>query len=111
VTVATPDKVPYYGSRERLRGYYEALREAGIDWADVTTISTNVNSKGSIAVTPVQLNRGYALSAMPDAPIVPPELPRRSGTVPIRRSVATVLHRLADLVEPRAAAVGHAVLQ
>jgi DNA-binding LacI/PurR family transcriptional regulator len=45
VTVASPDDVPYYGSRERLRGYYEAFREAGIDWADITTISTDVNSK------------------------------------------------------------------
>jgi len=45
VTLATPDDVTYYCSRERLRGYYEALQEAGIDWPDVTTISTNVNTK------------------------------------------------------------------
>jgi DNA-binding LacI/PurR family transcriptional regulator len=45
VTIATPDDVAYYGSRERLRGYYEAIREAGVDWTDVTTISTDVNSK------------------------------------------------------------------
>lgn len=45
VTLRTPDDVEYYGSRERLRGYYDTFREAGIDWADVTTISTDVNSK------------------------------------------------------------------
>jgi DNA-binding LacI/PurR family transcriptional regulator len=45
VTLSTPDDVGYYGSRERLRGYHDAFREAGIDWAGVTTISTDVNSK------------------------------------------------------------------
>jgi DNA-binding LacI/PurR family transcriptional regulator len=45
VTLRTPDDVAYYGSRERLRGYYETFREAGVDWADITTISTDVNSK------------------------------------------------------------------
>jgi DNA-binding LacI/PurR family transcriptional regulator len=45
VTLRTPDDVEYYGSRERLRGYYDALCEAGVDWADITTISTDVNSK------------------------------------------------------------------
>jgi DNA-binding LacI/PurR family transcriptional regulator len=45
VTLRTPDDVAYYGSRERLRGYYDTLREAGIDWAGVTTISTDLNSK------------------------------------------------------------------
>jgi DNA-binding LacI/PurR family transcriptional regulator len=45
VTLHTPDDVGYYGSRERLRGYYDAFREAGVDWSGVTTISTAVNSK------------------------------------------------------------------
>jgi hypothetical protein len=58
----------------------------------------------------VQENRGYALSAMPDAPVVPPDPPRRRRTVPIRRTIATTLHHLADLVEPRTAAVGQPAL-
>lgn len=45
VTLRTPDDAGYYGSRERLRGYYDAFREAGVDWAGITTISTDVNSK------------------------------------------------------------------
>jgi DNA-binding LacI/PurR family transcriptional regulator len=45
VSLATPDDVAYSGSRGRLRGYYEAFREAGVDWADIITISTDVNSK------------------------------------------------------------------
>jgi DNA-binding LacI/PurR family transcriptional regulator len=45
VTLSTPDDVGYYGSRERLRGYYDAFREAGVDWAGITTINTDVNSK------------------------------------------------------------------
>jgi hypothetical protein len=45
VTLRTPDDVGYYGSRERLRGYYDAFREAGVDWSGITTISTDVNSK------------------------------------------------------------------
>jgi hypothetical protein len=59
----------------------------------------------------VQVNRGYALSAMPDAPVVPPESPRPRRTEPIRRGVATVLHHLADVVEPRAASVGQPALR
>jgi hypothetical protein len=58
----------------------------------------------------LQLNRGYALSAMPDAPVVSPEPPRSRRTVPVRRSIATVLHHLADVVEPRPASVGQPVL-
>jgi DNA-binding LacI/PurR family transcriptional regulator len=45
VTLRTPDDVGYYGSRERLRGYYDAFREAGVDWAGISTVSTDVNSK------------------------------------------------------------------
>jgi hypothetical protein len=53
----------------------------------------------------VQSSRGHALSALPDAPVVRSEPPRQRRTVPIRRNVATVLHHLANLVEPRAASV------
>ena len=70
VTIATPDDVAYYGSRERLRGYYEAIREAGVDWADVTTISTDVNSKeaGSAAAAYLldQAHRPTAVVAFSD---------------------------------------------
>ncbi|HEY7272089.1 MAG TPA: hypothetical protein VH502_05080 [Actinoplanes sp.] len=59
----------------------------------------------------VQANRGYALSAMPDAPIVPPKPPRPNRTEPIRRATAVALHRLADLVEPRAASVSQPALR
>jgi hypothetical protein len=51
------------------------------------------------------LSRAYALSALPDAPVVPPAAPRPSRTGPVRRATAVALHRLADLVEPRAASV------
>ena len=47
VSLRTPDDVGYYGSRERLRGYYDTVREAGIDWAGVITVSTEVNTKAS----------------------------------------------------------------
>ena len=45
VALSTPDDVGYYGSRERLRGYYDAFRDAGVDWAGISTVSTDVNSK------------------------------------------------------------------
>jgi DNA-binding LacI/PurR family transcriptional regulator len=70
VNLATPDDVAYYGSRERLRGYYDALREADVDWADVTTISTDVNSKetGAAAAAYVldQARRPTAVVAFSD---------------------------------------------
>lgn len=64
VTVRSPDDVTYYGNRERMRGYYDAFREVGADWADVITISTDVNSKeaGTAAA-------GYVLDR-PDPPTV-----------------------------------------
>jgi hypothetical protein len=50
--------------------------------------------------------QAHALSAMPDAPVQPPPAPRPSRTQPLRRTAAAVLHRLADLVEPRAVQAG-----
>lgn len=70
VTLAGPDDVAYYGSRERLRGYHDALREAGVEWADVTTISTDLNSKetGAAAAAFVldQAHRPTAVAAFSD---------------------------------------------
>jgi DNA-binding LacI/PurR family transcriptional regulator len=45
VTLPTPEDAGYYSSRERLRGYHDALASAGVDWAGVTTVNTDVNSK------------------------------------------------------------------
>jgi DNA-binding LacI/PurR family transcriptional regulator len=47
VTVPTPDDVPYFVSRERLRGYHDAFREAGIDWADVAAVNADANSRAA----------------------------------------------------------------
>jgi|tagenome__1003787_1003787.scaffolds.fasta_scaffold20560493_2 hypothetical protein len=52
-------------------------------------------------------NKGYAQSALPHAPIEPPQLPRPSRTGPLRWATAAALHRLADVVEPHVAAAGH----
>ena len=38
VTLRTPDDIEHYGSRERLRGYYEAFGKAGVEWSGVTAI-------------------------------------------------------------------------
>lgn len=43
--LAAPEDVPYYVSRERLRGYRDAFVDAGIDWADVTTVNAAANSR------------------------------------------------------------------
>jgi DNA-binding LacI/PurR family transcriptional regulator len=40
-----PDEVTFSTSRERLRGYQEAFGDAGIDWADVTLVSVDGNSR------------------------------------------------------------------
>jgi DNA-binding LacI/PurR family transcriptional regulator len=45
VTVSTPDDVPYYVSRERLRGYYEAFTEAGIDPTEIVKVNAAANSR------------------------------------------------------------------
>ena len=45
VELSTPDDVPYFLSRERLRGYHDALRAAGIDWATVATVGAAANSR------------------------------------------------------------------
>jgi DNA-binding LacI/PurR family transcriptional regulator len=47
VTIRTPEDVPYYVSRERLRGYHDAIVGAGFDWGDVTTVNTPVNSRAA----------------------------------------------------------------
>jgi DNA-binding LacI/PurR family transcriptional regulator len=45
VVLAEPEDVPYYVSRERVRGYRDAFREAGVDWAGVTTIQAAANGR------------------------------------------------------------------
>jgi hypothetical protein len=47
-----------------------------------------------------QASRELSQSALPHAPVVPPEPPRPARTRPLRRATATALHRLADIVEP-----------
>lgn len=50
--------------------------------------------------------RELARSALPDAPVEPPQLPRMIPDKLLRRATAAALHRLADRVEPRVASVG-----
>ena len=47
--------------------------------------------------------RELTQSALPHAPVEPPEPPRLIPDKPLRRGTAAALHRLADLVEPRVA--------
>lgn len=46
-------------------------------------------------------NKAHAQSALPHAPVIPPEPARPSRTMPLRRATAAALHRLADVLEPR----------
>ena len=50
--------------------------------------------------------RELAQSALPDAPVEPPQLPRLIPDKPLRRATAAALHHLAELVEPRAVRTG-----
>lgn len=45
VALARPEDAPHHVTRERLMGYRDALAEAGVDWADVITISASRNSR------------------------------------------------------------------
>ena len=45
VPVPDPAEVPYYVSRERLRGYHRAWVAAGLDWADVTVVNAEANER------------------------------------------------------------------
>jgi DNA-binding LacI/PurR family transcriptional regulator len=60
VPVSKPDDVPYFSSRERVRGYHEAFTAAGVDWAGVTTVNAPVNSREAGAVA-----AAYALDRAP----------------------------------------------
>ena len=44
VTLSSPEDVPYYVNRERLRGYRDALAEGGLSWPEVTTVNAMGNS-------------------------------------------------------------------
>jgi hypothetical protein len=52
------------------------------------------------------VTQAHALSAMPDAPVVPPPIPRPGRAVPARRATAAALYRLADRVAPRVTSAG-----
>jgi DNA-binding LacI/PurR family transcriptional regulator len=45
VSVPVPEDLPSYTSRERLRGYRDALTGTGVDWADVVTVNATGNSR------------------------------------------------------------------
>ncbi|MEV0610200.1 LacI family DNA-binding transcriptional regulator [Polymorphospora rubra] len=60
MTVPDLAAVPYYVTRERLRGYYEALSEVGVDAPDVTTVNATENSRSEGAAA-----AGYALDRAP----------------------------------------------
>jgi hypothetical protein len=55
--------------------------------------------------------RELAQSALPDAPVEPPELPRLVPDKPLRRATAAALHRLADVIEPRVVPAGHPAIR
>lgn len=48
-----------------------------------------------------QLTKAEAQSALPHAPVEPPDDPRPSRSLPFRHATAAALYRLADRVEPR----------
>jgi DNA-binding LacI/PurR family transcriptional regulator len=60
VTVPTPDDLPSYVSRERLRGYRDAFLEAGVDWPDVLIVNAATNSREEGAAA-----AAYALDRAP----------------------------------------------
>ena len=45
VGLGGPDDVPFYVSRERLRGYAEALDAAGVAWSDIITVNAEGNGR------------------------------------------------------------------
>lgn len=45
VTVAQPEKLPHYVTRERLLGYRDALAEAGVGWPQIQTVNAAHNSR------------------------------------------------------------------
>ncbi|HEX5540257.1 MAG TPA: LacI family DNA-binding transcriptional regulator [Micromonospora sp.] len=47
VVIESPDDIPYYVTRERLRGYQDAVRAAGIAWSDVIAVNAAHNSRES----------------------------------------------------------------
>lgn len=50
ITLHRPEDAEHHVTRERLMGYRDALAEAGVDWADVITISAARNSREGGAV-------------------------------------------------------------
>jgi hypothetical protein len=59
-----------------------------------------------LAINAIDATKAHALSAMPDAPVQPAPAPRQGPARPLRHTAAAVLHRLADVVEPRAVQAG-----
>jgi DNA-binding LacI/PurR family transcriptional regulator len=47
ISLSAPEDVPYYVSRERLRGYRDALAEVGVPWSAVTTVNAVGNSRAA----------------------------------------------------------------
>lgn len=47
VTVADPEKLPYYVTRERLFGYRDAFAEVGVDWPQIQTVNAAQNSRAA----------------------------------------------------------------
>ncbi|WP_117208499.1 LacI family DNA-binding transcriptional regulator [Allorhizocola rhizosphaerae] len=45
ITLARPEDAPHHVTRERLIGYRDAFAEVGVDWSEVTTISSIHNSR------------------------------------------------------------------
>jgi hypothetical protein len=54
-----------------------------------------------------QATRTEARSALPDAPVVPPDEPRPRRHLHLRRTIATALYHLAQRLEPQVASVAH----
>jgi DNA-binding LacI/PurR family transcriptional regulator len=45
IDIIEPDEIQYYTDRERTRGYQQAFRAAGIDWADVSLVNVDGNNR------------------------------------------------------------------
>jgi DNA-binding LacI/PurR family transcriptional regulator len=60
VTLADPESLPYYVTRERLLGYRDALAEVGVGWSRIHTVNAAQNSREAGADA-----AGYVLDRTP----------------------------------------------
>jgi DNA-binding LacI/PurR family transcriptional regulator len=70
VDLTSPAEVPYYTSRERLRGYQAALAAGGVEWSAVATVSVAGDGRADAAAAAAHLldraPRPTAIAALSD---------------------------------------------